>query len=185
MLNQLRFEFQNSAILGAHYETNFERLTAPFEVSDGVTLPVGDYFNERKVWFTSDRSKFLSGDIEWLWAGFYSGHRTELTLDLQVRPTYRFSTRINYERNDIDLPQGAFTTDLVGRHVDYSFNPRMFLNPFIQYSSEAEQVISNIRYRLIHRPSSDIYVVYNDVHDRKVQKTDWTFTIKYTRLFNF
>ena len=186
MLNQLRFEFQNSAILGAHYETNFERLSDSYKVSEGVILPVGDYyFNERKLWYTSDRSKLFSGDIEWLWAGFYSGHRTELTLDFQVRPSYRFSTSVNYERNDIDLPQGAFTTDLVGLHVDYSFNPKMFLNAFIQYNSEADQIISNIRYRLIHRPLSDIYVVYNDVHDRKLQKTDWTFTIKYTRLFNF
>ena len=102
-----------------------------------------------------------------------------------MRPSYRFSTSVNYERNDIELPQGAFTTDLVGLHVDYSFNPKMFLNAFIQYNSEADQIISNIRYRLIHRPLSDIYVVYNDVHDRKLQKTDWTFTIKYTRLFNF
>ncbi|MBI4478486.1 MAG: carbohydrate binding family 9 domain-containing protein [Acidobacteria bacterium] len=186
MLHQLRFEFQNSAILGAHYETNFERLTAPFEVSQGVILPVGDYyFNERKVWYTSDRSKLFSGDIEWLWAGFYSGHRTELTLDFQVRPSYRFSTSVNYERNNIDLPQGAFTTDLVGLHVNYSFNPKMFLNAFIQYNSEADQVITNIRFRLIHRPLSDIYVVYNDAHDWISKKTDWTFTLKYTRLFNF
>jgi hypothetical protein len=180
------FELPDSAIFGMHYETNFERLLEPFEVSDGVILPAGDYaFNESKVWYTSDRSRFISGDIEWLWADFYSGGRKELTMDLIFRPDYRFSTSINYERNDIDLPQGSFVTDLLGYRVDYSFNPRMFLNAFIQYNSEADQILSNIRFRLIHRPLSDIYIVYNDLHDRRNQTTDWSLTLKYTRLFSF
>jgi hypothetical protein len=186
LLNQLTFELPDSAILGMHYETNFERLLEPFEVSDGVVLPAGDYaFDESKIWYTSDRSRFLSGDIEWLWADFYSGKRKELTMDLIFRPNYRLSTSINYERNDIDLPEGSFVTDLLGYRVDYSFNPRMFLNAFIQYNSEADQVLSNIRFRLIHRPLSDIYVVYNDLHDRRNQTTDWSLTLKYTHLFSF
>ncbi|MBI2820304.1 MAG: carbohydrate binding family 9 domain-containing protein, partial [Acidobacteria bacterium] len=186
MLNRLRVEFQNSSVLAAQYATNFERLLDSFEVSEGVKLRAGDYsFNESKVWYTTDRSKFISGDLEWLWADFYSGKRTELTLDLKVRPNYRFSTSVNYERNDIDLSEGAFTTDLVGVRVDYSFNPKMFLNAFIQYNSEADQILSNIRFRLIHRPLSDIYLVYNDLHDRKLQTTDWSLTLKYTRLFSF
>ncbi|MBI3933534.1 MAG: carbohydrate binding family 9 domain-containing protein [Acidobacteria bacterium] len=186
MLNRLQLAFQNSSILGAHYESNFERLTDLYEVTDGVTLPIGDYpFNESKIWYRTDRSKFLSGGIEWLWAGFYSGKRTELTLDLQVRPNYHFSTSVHYERNNIDLPQGTFTTNLVGFRADYSFNPKMFLNSFVQYNSETDQLVSNIRFRLIHRPLSDIYFVYNDVHDSKLDKTDWSLTLKYTRLFSF
>jgi len=168
LLNQLTVELPNTSIFGAHYETNFERLRQPFEVSTGVILPPGDYaFNESKVWYTTDRSKFLSGDLEWLWADFYSGKRTELTMDLKFRPSYRFSTSMNFERNDIDLPEGAFVTNLVGFRVDYSFNPKMFLNAFIQYNSEAEQILTNIRYRLIHRPLSDIYLVYNERHDSR------------------
>ena len=43
----------------------------------------------------------------------------------------------------------------------------MFLSSFIQYNNESDQVASNIRFRFIHRPLSDIYVVYNDVRDRR------------------
>ena len=186
LLNQFRLDFQNASTLGAHYETNFERLISPFEISEGVILPPGDYaFNESKVWYYSDQSKSLSGNIEWLWSDFYSGKRTELSLTFRVRPNYRFSSSVSYDRNDIDLPEGAFNTNLVSLQTDYSFNPKMFLNSLIQYNSESGQIVSNIRYRLIHRPLSDIYIVYNDVHDRMLQKTDWSLTFKYTHLLNF
>jgi hypothetical protein len=106
-------------------------------------------------------------------------------LEGRVRPSYRLSTAVNYQRNDIDLPEGAFTTNLVGLRLDYSFNPKMFLNAFVQYNSEEDEWSSNIRFRLIHRPLSDIYVVYNDARDLESKTTDWSLTLKYTHLFNF
>ena len=69
--------------------------------------------------------------------------------------------------------------------VEYSFNPKMSMNSFIQYNNDSGQLSSNIRFRLIHRPLSDIYVVYNDIHDRKQSTADWSLTVKYTRLFSF
>jgi hypothetical protein len=186
LLMQFRTEFQDGGIFGTHREENFERLLEPFEISDGIILPPGDYrFNESKVWYFSNRSKPLSGNVEYLWSDFYSGKRKELVLEGRVRPSYRLSTAVNYQRNDIDLPEGAFTTNLVGLRLDYSFNPKMFLNAFVQYNSEEDEWSSNIRFRLIHRPLSDIYVVYNDARDLESKTTDWSLTLKYTHLFNF
>jgi hypothetical protein len=61
----------------------------------------------------------------------------------------------------------------------------MFLNTFIQYNNDDDRLNSNIRFRLIHRPLSDIYVVYNDVRNRRDNTNDWSLTLKYTRLFTF
>jgi hypothetical protein len=186
LLNQYRIGFQDGGTLGTQYERNFERLLLPFRVNDRVTIPSGDYaFNRSKVWYNSNQSKLLSGNVEWQWADFYNGERTELVLKAQVRPGYRFSTSIDYSHNDIDLPQGAFTTNLIGFRTNYTFNAKMFLNSFIQYNSDAKQLSSNIRFRLTHRPLSDMYVVYNDVRDRKLDRSDRRLTLKYTHLLSF
>ncbi|MSO19567.1 MAG: hypothetical protein EXQ56_03760 [Acidobacteria bacterium] len=186
MLSQVRLNFQDGSDFGAHYEQNFERLRQPFEVSRAVILPARDYhFNESKAWFFSDTSKPLSGKLEYVWARFYSGDRTEITASAQYRPTYRLSTIVSLERNDIDLPEGAFVTNLLGFRADYSFSARMFLNSFVQYNSETDTISSNLRYRFIYRPLSDIYVVYNDVRDRRRSLNDWSMTVKYTRLWSF
>ena len=65
-------------------------------------------------------------------------------------------------RNAVTLPEGSFTADLVGLRVDWSFTPRMFLNAFVQYNGETDTWLSNVRYNFIHRPLSDIYVVWNE-----------------------
>jgi hypothetical protein len=110
---------------------------------------------------------------------------TENTASVQFRHGYRLTVAADYLRNDVTLPHARFHTDELGLHLDYSFNPKMYLNAFIQYNNEADQISSNIRYRFIHRPLSDIYVVYNDVRDRRRDSTDWSLTLKYTRLFSF
>jgi hypothetical protein len=67
--------------------------------------------------------------------------------------------------------------------VNYAFSPRMFLNAFIQYNSDTHKVSSNIRFRFIHRPLSDLFVVYNEQRDTVTHRDDRTLTIKYTHLF--
>jgi hypothetical protein len=62
----------------------------------------------------------------------------------------------------VDLPSGAFSTDLVNTRINYSFSPRMFLNALIQYNSTLDEISSNIRFNFIYKPLSDIFLVYNE-----------------------
>ena len=61
-------------------------------------------------------------------------------------------------QNDVDLPSGDFTTDLVTTRLNYSFSPRMFLNARIQYNSTVKEISSNIRFNFIHKPLSDFFL---------------------------
>ena len=63
--------------------------------------------------------------------------------------------------NDIDLPQGAFTTTLVTGRVNYFLNTKVFLNALLQYNTDARQW-SPTPVNVIHRPLSDIFLVYNE-----------------------
>jgi hypothetical protein len=59
----------------------------------------------------------------------------------------------------------------------------MFLNSFVQYNGEADTWLSNVRYNLIHRPLSDIYIVWNET--RGPQLTRRALLLKYTHLLAF
>ena len=74
------------------------------------------------------------------------------------------SVSTSYSRNDVTLPVGDFTTQLLGARILYGFTPRLFLNAFLQYA-DTKQVSSNIRFNFTHHPLSDIYIVYNDRRD--------------------
>jgi hypothetical protein len=86
-------------------------------------------------------------------------------------------------RNSIDLPEGSFTASLAGLRLDWSFTPAMSLNAFVQYNGETDSWLSNTRFNLIHRPLSDIYVVWNEA--RSPTDTRRAVMLKYTHLIAF
>ncbi|MBI4463188.1 MAG: carbohydrate binding family 9 domain-containing protein [Acidobacteria bacterium] len=184
---QLRIEFQDGGAFEVQYAQNFERLSKPFPIHRDFAISIGDYrFNEFTLSYSSDISKAVSGDIKYRQGDFFSGTKRTLEVGGKFRPGYHFSTSVDYQRNAIKLPENPpFATHLVGLRIDYSFNPRMSLNTLIQYNSDTNQISANIRFRLIHHPLSDLYLVYNESRDRFQDRNDRALTLKYTHLLNF
>jgi hypothetical protein len=70
--------------------------------------------------------------------------------------------------------------------MDYYLSTRMFLNAFLQYNSDRKQVTSNIRFNFIHRPLSDLFLVFNEAREVSgARRTDRALTIKYTHMIAF
>jgi hypothetical protein len=55
----------------------------------------------------------------------------------------------------------------VGGRLNYYFNTKVFVNALVQYNTDTNQWSSNVRLDIIHRPLSDIYLVYNERHDSR------------------
>ncbi|MBI4442387.1 MAG: carbohydrate binding family 9 domain-containing protein [Acidobacteria bacterium] len=183
---RLQIGFQDASIFQARYTQNHERLIRPFEISSGVVIPDGDYrFNDFLLSYNSDVSKALSGNVSYSWGDFYNGEKTTLNLGARFRPSFKLSASIEYNKNNVHLPAGGFTTHLLQNRFDYTFNSKMFLNAFVQYNSDTKLVSANIRFRFIHRPLSDFYVVYNEQRDTVRKNNDRSLTVKYTHLLNF
>ncbi len=180
--------FQDGSFLTGQYTRTFERLIAPSPIParPGAVIPVGDYRdNASLLSYSSDRSKPFAGTLSHEWGGFYDGGKKTTKLSGTYRPSYRFSASASYEINDVDLPSGAFTTRLAGLRASYTFTPKLNLNAFLQYNSSTDQFSSNVRLRFIHRPLSDIFVVFNEQRDWRINRNDRTFTVKYTHLLPF
>jgi hypothetical protein len=56
----------------------------------------------------------------------------------------------------------AFVTNLVTSRIGYAFNTRTFLDTLLQYNTDLKQWSANVRFDLIHRPLSDLFIVYNE-----------------------
>jgi hypothetical protein len=176
------------------YTRDFERIARSFTVSGvdnsgepiAVRVPVADYrSNQTSLSYFTNRSKPLSGNVGYDWGDYYGGSRTTLSLGTRYHLNYRLAADFTYERNNVDLPHASFHTDQLGLRVNYSFTSRLSLSSFIQYNNSDDQITSNIRVRFIHRPLSDIYVVYNDRHDRRGGQMDWNMSVKYTHMISF
>ena len=136
--------------------------------------------------FSSDPSRRISASLRYDRGNFFDGRKTTYTSSATFRHRPNFFTTLDYQRNEVELPEGAFDIDLFQLRFHYGFNPAMFLDAFIQYNSSARAVSSNIRFNLIHRPLSNLYLVYNENRDnRSGEILDRVLAIKFTYLAEF
>ena len=151
---------------GDRFEFNIvpvgERLEEPFEISEGVTVPTGEY-NWRRYRLEgglATKRKF-SGQLTWWFGDFYDGKLDQIEATAAWKPSPLFIVEFSGERNIGRLPEGKFTEDLIGTRFRLNFSPDLQLNSFVQYQSESHSFGSNTRLRWTFDPLGDLFVVYN------------------------
>jgi hypothetical protein len=180
------FELDDGATGWFTHRFVFERLEEPFEIREGQFIPTGDYWTrEFATSFTSDQSRMFSGNFRLKKGRFFDGDKTSLEGGFGYRPSYRLFTNISWNRDDVDLPSGDFTTDLARLRINYYFSPRMFLNGFIQYNSDFKEISSNIRFNFIYRPLNDLFVVYNERRTSTGEVRERALIFKLTYVLDF
>jgi hypothetical protein len=181
------FSFQRGTFLRLRERTFFERLDDRFEIRRTIFIPAGDYnYFERGIEFNTDRSRAFSGSMKWYTGDFWSGDKTSWEVIGQYRPGGHISTEVSLSRDRVDLATGRFNVLLSGLRVQYSFNTRTFVDLFTQYNNETHRLTSNLRLNWIHRPLSDLYVVYTEERPTLgPTQTDRVVSVKYTHLLSF
>jgi hypothetical protein len=155
---------RDDTFINVFYQKTLDVLDVPFRIRPDVTIPVGAYAMHE--WYftlnTSPGRRFYSratvSPVD-----FYGGSRLNMSLAGGARVSSRFSTELQYNRNDVKMPWGDFLVNLSTLRVDYTFSPRMTVRSLTQYNTSTHEVSNNVRFNFIYRPGSDIYVVYNDL----------------------
>ena len=164
----------------------FEHLGEAF-VLQGVEISAGDYaFNDWSLGFRTSGGRRISGSMNLTTGDFWTGTRRQLRTGVAIRPNIHLNSRFDWSRNTVKLTEGTFTTDLIGVRLNFAFSPRVFLENFFQYNTAADTISTNIRFRFLHHPLSDFFIVYNE--RRGVAGNDLldrTLSIKLTNLFVF
>jgi hypothetical protein len=155
---------RDDTFINVIYQETLDVLDVPFRIRPNVTIPVGSY--SMKEWmFTVNTSpgRRLYQRLTVSPVDFYGGSRLNLSAAAGVRASSRFSTELQYNRNDVKMPWGDFLVNLSTLRVDYTFSPRMTVRSLTQYNTSSHEISNNVRFNFIYRPGSDIYIVYNDL----------------------
>ena len=67
---------------------------------------------------STDRRKWISGSFNVNIGGFLSGTQVSIAPTLNIRQEGRLTSSLRLTRNDIDLPQGKFVTNLASARAD-------------------------------------------------------------------
>jgi hypothetical protein len=165
-----------------------EGVTAPFEIFPGVIVPVGSYeHSEAQLVAFTNQGAPVSVRMRLTFGGFFGGDRVVYAPQLRFRTSETFNTEVTWTRNDINLPGGAFVTNLISSRTSYSFTPRIYLQALVQYNDRADLWSSNVRFGWLNEANTGLFVVYNDTQgldDSTLLRPDRSFTIKYSRLLD-
>jgi len=164
------------------FHHTFERLFEPFPIRTDIIIPIGTYRGGNVlVQVDGAAQRRIAGAqiirFSYRW-GFFGGRGIELKIQPQIKVSEALSFDVNYALDDVDIPQGAFTSHVINTRANYS----------VQYSSLDD--FMNFRFRLnyIYRPGDDIFFIYNEgrnVDELNSGLVGRSFMLKWTRSFDF
>jgi len=139
-----------------------ERLVAPFEIADGVTIAPGSYHwrRYRLEAGTAQKRRFYT-QVTWWFGGFYGGDLDQVLWTGAWNPIPLLTVEFSGERNVGRLPEGRFTQTLVGNRVRVNISPDLSIASYVQYDTDSDSIGTNTRLRWTFRPVADLFVVYN------------------------
>jgi hypothetical protein len=185
----------NGGRFGYLVETNQDRPTEPFTVyqdAEGrsVVIPAGEYSWVRWAFEgNTDPSAPVSARLIQRIGTFYDGDYFGWNLTISARLGAQLQAEVGWNRDDIELPGGSFTTDLVPVKVSYAFTSLANLEALVQYNRRSATISSNVRLALLDRAGTGLFVVYNDLRDTASLMREAllgrSLIVKYTRLIDF
>ena len=184
-------DFQKGDRVSAGYTGNYEFIPSPFLIATNVTVPVGGYsYQTGHLAYNFGQQRGIFGNVTLDAGTFYNGRKTSIGVSTaRVEVTRQLSIEPNISINAVDLPQGSFTSKLLGTRATFTVTPTMFVSALIQFNSSTASLGSNIRFRWEYQPGSEIFVVYNDQRDTTAQGfpalQSRSFVVKANRFFRF
>ena len=164
---EFAIEFQNSDRFSVGYGDTFEFLARPFDISRGITVPVGGYhFAGLRVGFNLGPQRTAGGNFLAEYGSFYSGHklavsasrgRVKITTATLGR-THFFNQQGRSRRRLVHGPAGRVARDLHDDAADVRERAGAV-------HSASHALMANVRLRWEYRPGSELFVVFNEERD--------------------
>ncbi|HET8692427.1 MAG TPA: DUF5916 domain-containing protein [Steroidobacteraceae bacterium] len=168
-----------------------ERLAAPFEISEGVVIPAGNYrYQQACADLATGEQRAVAWETTVCGGEFYDGDIVSVAADLTWRPSMHWRIGLGGEYNDIHLPGGDFVTRLLRLSVDVAFNVAWSWENFLQYDNVSDTVGVNSILRYIPRAGREAVLAVNSQYedfdgDRRFRSYASDLTLKLAYTFRF
>ncbi len=184
------WQFKDSTEVHTGVNLTLEGVRVPFQIFPGIFVPPGTYRNaEVQPVLMTNQGRAVSLNLQTFFGGFFSGHRRTINPTVRFRAGQQLTGEVSFQRNDVFLPQGDFTTNLVRSRLSFSFTPRLFVQSLVQYNDRADIWSMNLRLGWLQAANTGLFVVYNDtrgLYDLRPTplREDRSLVIKFSRMFD-
>jgi hypothetical protein len=176
-------DWENGYYFSPAVNIDWDGLDEPFEIYPGVIVPAGHYTEPHTAWrLNTDAKKSLWASTQWQYGGFLSGRQNSIAPALNFRQGAKLVTALTWTRNDINLPQGAFVTNLGNLRMTYNFSTTQFVQALVQYNDRTNRWSTNLRFNWIDSAGTGLFLVYNDTEGMNgLGAVNRAFIVKFSR----
>ena len=171
--------------------SRYEFLDEDFEIfpSKGITIPAGTYnFWRHTIEFQSAQRRRIWFQPAYTWGSFFDGNRQDMVFAFGYKINTPIFVGLEYELNQVDLPEGDFETQIYRVNANIFFSPDISLTNFVQYDNVTEEIGWQSRFRWILKPGNEILFVWNSNSARHPIEDRFQVQESFTRLklnYNF
>jgi hypothetical protein len=119
----------------------------------------------------TDGSKDISARLRSSYGNYYTGKRLGIGPTIILKNILKINADIDFDYNHVQLADGSFDIRTIGCRLYYYLSTNLFIKAYLQWKDDKKAndgnriALSNILFRWIYRPGSDIYLVYNEGWD--------------------
>lgn len=190
-----QFETKSGYAFGIKSSFFYEDISEAFSISEKAEISKGGYnFAKVTASFETPFGHTISTETAFSVGSFYDGK----SISCEVTPTWNVSSSLEltgiYELNYLKFKKRnqQFTGHIGRLRVLYMLNTKFSVLSFIQYNSDIDAVLLNVRSRYNPREGIDLYLVYNETYNTNryhqrpaLPLTKYrTLLLKYTHTFN-
>jgi hypothetical protein len=156
-------EMESGAQFTIFLQAGENRPDEEFELADSLHVDPGTYDGGAvNAMFSTNPSRPVSIQGNATVSAFYGGNLSAFGGTLNLAPSPQVALALGMNRNRVDIPSGDFTADLLSVRVGYAFSTRLTTNLLVQHNSLDELFSANFRLNFIHRPGSDLFLVFTE-----------------------
>ena len=132
------------------------------QTGNEVYIQPGSYdFGETQIGFNTAGQREFSGSVNYRTGDFFNGERVNINSSFTWNQSRYFSMSLRYDWNDIELPQGDFTTRLSSVNSQVAFSPNLYWISLLQYDNVSEEIGINTRLQWVPKAGQEAFVVLN------------------------
>lgn len=188
-------EFDNGDEIAIDLRREYDVPREAFDLFDEAIIAPGRYVWDRaQVEYQGSSARRIGLDAAFSFGEFYTGHSTELDLELRGRFAPHVNVSVEYSRTSASLPDinGTLRFDAQAARVrlDVATSPRLNTTLFTQWDNESNRGAMNARIRWTSSPGSDLYLVWTSQWPTDLERgipwrtpTRGTLVAKYVRYF--
>jgi hypothetical protein len=184
----LGFVLKSGEFMEFNVQHLYDEPQEDFDLIDSVIIPAGAYWDNRiELQLSTFKGRKIAASGEINIGEFYTGNRQRYELYTYFNFNKHLNVSVDWQRNNVQLPEKSFSTDEFGGRIDFAFNPKLQTSLFTQWNNEDDIVLLNYRINWIPKIGSFFYFVINQEYNTEnsiklvrttiIAKLIWRFTI--------